>query len=235
MPHKKDLSSMMSDKQFFAMWELHKPVIYYMIKKYARKYPIHTIPGHGDIEDTAGIVMLELRRLGIFARFNSNRTSSHMGHYVGAQVLSTLSHLWDDHCRTNKRFRESLSTTSLSDEEVASKTTNSLENSKFRDAIDPCFQGWSAFGANSGAADDFYAPADTKAIHNDILDKTKAKTKPLSKHAAPAIDAIRKGLSAPTASALSTAMGISPATARATLKTISATLATVIAEAEATI
>lgn len=224
MPNKVDRSHLMSDTQFFSIWEEHKAVIFYVIKRYANKYPLHTTPGNCCVEDTASNVMLEFRRLGVFARWDAERTAN-MGHYVGAMTKSVISHLWQDYCRLNNRAAvktvaryadgESMDN-GMESQWGTSGTTNALP-------VDPDFLGWGAFDYEDSATD-------KASMSNSTLKRVHAVVK--GKSSRSALDLLRQGATAPTATAVSVALAISPATARETLRAISDALASVIAEEE---
>lgn len=234
MPKKSNYSHMMSDSAFFSMWETHKAVIYYVIKRYANKYPIHTMPGYASTEDTAGKVREEFHRLGIFARFNPARSSSHIGHYIGAQTKSCLQHLWQDHCRLNNRFRLEIDTVaSMTDyEDKKSRDISVLHADNITKALDPDFNHWAGLAGSTPTDTESDTESLINAISNAAIESAararNAKRKKTAWQANAILHRITKTAEAPTNKALSIALGLDRATTQEALNTLRDITASVV-------
>jgi hypothetical protein len=209
MPTKKDYSNLMTNGEFWNKWLTWEPLVYRVVLGHIRQFPLQNRPGTGEVGDIVGDIRETMHRLGIFARWNPGVQSELK--YVGCQVLSIVKHMWQDHCRVNRRIAIRISTVGYDGDTAGSKELDMavVDNETNQD---PDFQ-WSH---GLGAADDTTSERMViDAIAAEVAAMPVARKTTL---AAQALKMLRRSpilAAGPTTAALAVAMCLEEATATA--------------------
>lgn len=149
MPAKVERSADMSPETFNEMFLRYLPLVHKVIIKFNCKSALNDTPMFSCNDDIVNFCYVEMRRLGIFSRFDAERAGgddeASWVTYVGEQVLAILRHAWQDHCRVNSRWSVSIDAKSCAGQDSSAEQTSAMDPAH----IDPNLD-WS-FG--SGEAD----------------------------------------------------------------------------------
>ncbi len=210
MPVKKDYSNLMSNGEFWNKWLTWEPLVYRVVLGHIRQFPLQNRPGTGEVGDIVGDIRETMHRLGIFARWNPAVQNELK--YVGCQVLSIVKHMWQDHCRVNRRIAIRISTVGYDGGDSSNSKVPDMAIVDNEANQDPNFQ-WSH---GLGAADD----ATSERMVIDAL-AAEVAAMPVARKttlAAQALKMIRRSpilAAGPTTAALAAALCLEESTATA--------------------
>ncbi len=210
MPVKKDYSNLMSNGEFWNKWLTWEPLVYRVVLGHIRQFQLQNRPGTGEVGDIVGDIRETMHRLGIFARWNPAVQNELK--YVGCQVLSIVKHMWQDHCRVNRRIAIRISTVGYDGGDSSNSKVPDMAIVDNEANQDPNFQ-WSH---GLGAADD----ATSERMVIDAL-AAEVAAMPVARKttlAAQALKMIRRRpilAAGPTTAALAAALRLEESTATA--------------------
>jgi len=94
-----DRSSEISNDNYWKLWLQWEPLVNKIYNTNCSRFPLWKIPGYKEKADVIGFFRIEMRRLGVFTRFNPSK-SSNLVSYLSFAVRNIMRHEWEDYKRT---------------------------------------------------------------------------------------------------------------------------------------
>ena len=210
MPTKKDYSNLMTNGEFWNKWLTWEPLVYRVVLGHIRQFPLQNRPGTGEIGDIVGDIRETMHRLGIFARWNPGVQDELK--YVGCQVLSIIQHMWQDHCRVNRRIAIRISTVGYDAADTEKSKAPDMAVVDNEANLDPNFQWSHGLGQADDAASERMV---IDALAAEVAAMPVARKTTLAALALKRIRLCPILASGPTTAALAAAMGLEESTATA--------------------